>query len=662
MNKAMRDRAKKLIKKGYTPVLQAGKRCIQDGWTTMTVTEADVDDWPDSPLNLAVRTGDHGLVVLDFDQPEGYQQFCEQFPDLTNTHTVLTGSGHGYHVYLICQEGLPKSSGMLKLMGDATVEIKAKGKVVTIPPSIHPDTHQPYTVHVEGAILPITTFEAIARWIEHYNPKPMPILMPDSIPASTGQFTAYARTALQRAAGDLAGQREGGRNDLLNRTAWTMAHFVRQGDLSESEVRMNLTSACISNGLWEEDGERAVIKTYESGYRDGYADSTWIPEVYTRPSTSSGFHPQQPQSQRRNDSRSNWQAQRKPDREMPGDWQAFQPSPKVIEENGVVVIGRTKIIKRSSLFSDLLERIQMDEWIPTNIPIEFPLQSFWGLGGLARISQTGKIMGLVGASGSRKTSCLEMMADAYVKNGTPLWIWTPEWTPVEMAERTLQRMGGPTVTQLRIQDLDKYRVNKLGLPSDPTTRLPENQWAVSAEQFRTIRSWSQDVHYLHNVLLTINEMEEVFAAAKGVVDPFPQVAIWDYAQLLKANEVDENDEGGIYNMIQRLKVLCEYFGILGWVATQVTKADARNTTQEGKHFKGSLVMNVVKNSEGRPGLLRLPFNSERMKLYDELHLDQEFPDDARYLGAQAGRWINPDAFNLFVTVNPEYSDNPLFAS
>lgn len=654
MNKAMRDRAHKLIKKGYTPVLQAGKRCIQKDWTTMTVTEADVDSWPDSDLNLAVRTGDHGLVVLDFDQTEGYQQFCDAFSVLSDTHTVKTGSGHGYHVYLTCQEGLPKSSGVLKLRDGATVEIKAKGKVVTIPPSIHPDTHQPYKVHVEGAIIPITHFKPIQDWIDQYNqkPAPLPIPMPDVLPQENGRFTAYARAALQRAAGDLAAQREGGRNDLLNRTAWTMAHFVRQGDLSESEVRMNLTSACISNGLWDEDGERAVIKTYESGYRDGYADSTWIPEVYTRPQQSSS----------RRDSRSSWEAQRRPDRAMPGDWEAYQVTPKMHEEDGVQVIGRTKIIKRSSLFSDLLERIQMDEWIPTDVPIEFPLQSLWHLDGLARISSTGKIMGLVGASGSRKTSCLEMMADAYVKNGTPLWIWTPEWTPTEMAERTLQRMGGPTVTQLRIQDLDKYRVNKLGLPSDPSTRLPDNQWKFSAEQFRIIRSWSQDVHYIHNVLLTINEMEEVFAEAKGIVDPFPQVAMWDYAQLLRANEVEESDEAGIYNMIQRLKVMCERFGLLGWVATQVTKDDARRTSNEGKHFKGSIVMNVVKNSQGHPGFVRLPFNGERALLYDELHLDQEFDPDARYLGAQAGRYVNPDAFNLLITLNPEYNDNSIYAS
>lgn len=648
MNEAMRNRAHKLIKKGYTPVLQAGKRCIQEGWTTMTVTEADVDGWPDSSLNLAVRTGDHGLVVLDFDDEAGYLMFCDSFSELSSTHTVKTGSGHGYHVYLTVQGELPKSSGVLKLRDGATVEIKAKGKVVTIPPSIHPDTHQPYTVHVEGAIMPITHFQPIQDWIDQYNPKPMPILMPDRLPDNTGQFAAYARAALQRAAADLAAQREGGRNDLLNRTAWTMAHFVRQGDLSEAEVRMNLTAACLSNGLWDEDGERAVTKTYESGYRDGYADSTWIPEVYTRPQRSSY--------------RSGWEKQRKPNREMPGDWQAYTPSPTAeSEERGVQVIGRTKIIKRSSLFSDLLDRIQSDDWSPPEIPIEFPLKSFWHLDGLARISSTGKIMGMVGASGSRKTSCLEMMADVYVKNGIPLWIWTPEWTPTEMAERTLQRMGGPTMTQLRIQDLDKYRVNQLGLPSDPATRLPENQWEWSAEQFRILRSWSQDVHYVHNVLLTVNELEEVIAEAKGLVKPFPQVLIVDYVQLLRANEVEESDEGGIYNLIQRLKVLCEHFGLLGWVATQVTKEESRRAEQEGNLFKGSIVFNVVKNSTGRPGLIRMPFSSERMKLYDELHQDQTFDKDARYLGSQAGRYVNPDAFNFLVTANPEYTNGAMYA-
>lgn len=563
------------------------------------------------------------------------------------------------HVYFTLQDGaeMPKSSGVLQLPespnGQNHIEIKATGRQVVIPPSIHPDTLMGYGYHIPGAIKVITSFEPIAAWIEQYNQKPEYEPRSQSIvdldatadPVAVGEHEAYARAALANMAADLASMGNveyDPQNDTLNKMAWKLAHFVARGDLSESECRNALLGAMSANGYSASFTAKQAEKSFDSGFSKGYGDRSWTPEVYLKPV--------QPRKRTLE-----WKEQRKRDRTMPGDWQAYEPSGKVVESRGVTQIGRTKIVKRSSLFSDMSDRLSDDKHIPSDIPIRFPLKVLHKFGGMAKISQTGKIAGMVGASGSGKTSALETIADAYNEGGTPVWIWTPEWSPTEMTERCLQRHGGVTMDQLREQDLDNYNVNVLGRPSDPAARIPENQWTVAAEIFRKIRGWAEDTYFMHNVLMTIDEMGEVIADAKGQVDVFPRVLIADYVQLLKANEVEDTDEKGLYGLIQRYKAMCEHFGLFGWVATQVTKAEATKT-REGNSgvFKGTAVVNVTKNSLGITGRVRIPSEPSRLRIIDQEYHNQNFDKDAFYLGSQSGRYVNDDPYNLYITLNPEY--------
>jgi Bifunctional DNA primase/polymerase, N-terminal len=109
------------------------------------------------------------LVVLDLDRPESYIALKNSFPALLNTYTVNTGSGKGKHLYWYVTQ-LPETLRVLNTpIGN--LELRAQACLVVGPPSVHPDTHQPYNVH---RALPIQTVPELAElvdWIESFTPR-----------------------------------------------------------------------------------------------------------------------------------------------------------------------------------------------------------------------------------------------------------------------------------------------------------------------------------------------------------------------------------------------------------------------------------------------------------------------------------------------------------
>ena len=77
-----------------------------------------------------------------------------------------------------------------------------------------------------------------------------------------------ASAILNKLAADLASETQGGRNDLLNKTAHTMGGFIASGSISRAEVEASLRAACHRNGLMSEDA-RAVEATLRSGIDSG---------------------------------------------------------------------------------------------------------------------------------------------------------------------------------------------------------------------------------------------------------------------------------------------------------------------------------------------------------------------------------------------------------
>lgn len=85
------------------------------------------------------------------------------------------------------------------------------------------------------------------------------------------EASSRARAVLDKLSNDLASETTGGRNDALNKAAFTMGGFVAAGAISRAEVEASLTNASHRNGLAKDDGMTAVEKTIASGLQSGVA-------------------------------------------------------------------------------------------------------------------------------------------------------------------------------------------------------------------------------------------------------------------------------------------------------------------------------------------------------------------------------------------------------
>ena len=161
---------------GFSVLPLKGKIPSLKAWSQYQVEPATFDEihsWHRAGLlaNVGVVCGavSNNLVVLDLDGPAGYPAFAAMFPQLAETFTVATGGGVGQHVYLFADE-LPDTVRAMKTpIGH--LELRANRCQIVAPPSIHPDTGQPYTILNEFDILRVPDLADLVAWIEAFKPQ-----------------------------------------------------------------------------------------------------------------------------------------------------------------------------------------------------------------------------------------------------------------------------------------------------------------------------------------------------------------------------------------------------------------------------------------------------------------------------------------------------------
>ena len=65
----------------------------------------------------------------------------------------------------------------------------------------------------------------------------------------------------------------GGRNDALNRAAWTLGRWIAAGVLEQANVEDELYAAAVLNGLVVDDGDRQCWATIRSGLSAGLSSA-----------------------------------------------------------------------------------------------------------------------------------------------------------------------------------------------------------------------------------------------------------------------------------------------------------------------------------------------------------------------------------------------------
>ena len=291
----------------------------------------------------------------------------------------------------------------------------------------------------------------------------------------------------------------------------------------------------------------------------------------------------------------------------------------------------------------------LDSHIPETPPLINPLKVLHRFGGECHILEPGQLMGIVGSSGTGKTSMLETIMDALLKFGKNILVWSPEWKPYQLAQRAVQRYEGPTMEALRLHKLWQWErangiANGMGVP------LSKQAISAAFDTAEQISNYPGEAAYVPNSGLTIDQFIEQYPRMLNEFGkPFHALVI-DYVQLMHALEKTDTS---MYDTLMKIRHLCMVYGLVGFTASQTTKA-ATAGQKEMKLLDGTMarfvnedafnvlvtinpefnpvdgswlhsgVLKVDKNSSGRKGLVRVKMNLSLLSWIDEAHDNQDF--------------------------------------
>lgn len=223
-------------------------------------------NWHRCNVGIVCGAVSGNLLVVDLDGREAVLKYISRWPELLQTLTVRTG--RGYHLYYTVDH-LPDNRRI------GGIELRGNGCYVVAPPSVHPETKQPYTLHkrLHPAHVDLAP---VAAWLDGMRdsetplkPKERPIIRGSSegvIRDRNGNPVrnpkAYARFALNDECSRIGRQLEGGRNEHLNRSALRLGQLARLGWLTEGEIESALLGA---SARWSDMSERERLGSIRSG-------------------------------------------------------------------------------------------------------------------------------------------------------------------------------------------------------------------------------------------------------------------------------------------------------------------------------------------------------------------------------------------------------------
>lgn len=563
-------KALELIKQGYTVIPLTGKVPLIKGWQNLRDLIPDqIADWERAGYfqNIGMVTGaaSGNLVVIDFDGLAAYEAALKVFPDLKDTLTVATGSGNGVHVYYKV-DLLPDSMGVLKVpMPDTgemvNVEIKADGKQVVIPPSIHPDTGRQYVKLIDKPIQRKTDLAAIVAYIKGLKPNDDP----QTVETDDKTINPKLLAAVE-------------------------AHFRARPHKNRGEW---IDCSC-PNALAHKHGDSTPSFGYNTKSGAGNCFSCKgmnlaqiCDFIGIRPADYGGFY----------------------EKSEPAAVRIATPLRTYNSNSNTeppAAVAAIPVITRSSRLKTYSDRLYDYETPRENVPVVFPLPALHSLGGMARVITPGKLIGIVGVSGGGKTSLLETMVDSWLDYGVSSLVWSPEWDADEFIARSAQRYGGVSTDELNLHEIFVHELQN-GQPHKVGIELTTRQLEQSAMAIRKLRQWETEVGYLDCPFLTVGHLQASIETTLKALTFKPRVLVIDYVQLFYALET--NADMTMYNLLMRIKAVCKAYKLVGVIASQVTKDSTRGQA------------------------------------------------DGQLLDAMAAQYVRDDAFNLFITVNPDRDAN-----
>lgn len=267
------DAALMYLQHGLSVIPCVGKRAALNAWADFQNRHASrylVQEWHRTGRlqNVAIICGQisGGLVVIDLDGDDAVDHFYSVFPKYRHTYTVLSGSGHGRHLYFKVDLPISTTRTVTDLGG---FELRSDGAYIIAPPSTHPSGGRYYVVN-DTAPMRLDSMQNVRQWIlslmreKHGGKLPDPTPWPPAAPHSN---SVYGAAAMRDEANKVRMALPGQRNEQLNRSAFKLGKLVAKGCLTRSEVESGLYAAAMM--LTATDGEAATLKTIKSGLDAG---------------------------------------------------------------------------------------------------------------------------------------------------------------------------------------------------------------------------------------------------------------------------------------------------------------------------------------------------------------------------------------------------------
>jgi putative DNA primase/helicase len=285
-----------LLEHGYSPLPRIvrdnhGRPAVK-GWSDLCerqLTGHELRQWSAiAAADVTLACGFGGLLVIDVDteDPEILAAITRTLP-----RCVVARRGSKGFALLCRHADGPQRSANIYSADEARkspiVEIMGTGRNITIPPSLHARTGDPYRWinpatgeprEADWRLPPLDELpvivnedlarlrEALAPWSRKSKP-PRPMAdgpAPALSSATEKRYRAYALAGLERAAAEIATLKEGRPTELF-RSVCALGWSVANGVIGESEFTTAYENACRGNGLLARDGPRAIEATIRSG-------------------------------------------------------------------------------------------------------------------------------------------------------------------------------------------------------------------------------------------------------------------------------------------------------------------------------------------------------------------------------------------------------------
>jgi hypothetical protein len=275
--------------RGYSPVpiVTGDRRPLLLRWhrlrtTALTETEIERIAQRHPGAGLGVAGGFNGLVPVDVDTD--MRVIVHAVMAVLPKARVGKRGRRGETWFFRDPTGQLSACKFMDRAGRPLVELLVTGQAV-IPPTVHPETGRPYCwltrhdfIDTHAEMLPVITADHVAelkRALRRWMPEPARPSVAPSLPVlpttrthegHSNRYTAYAFAVLASEAPILASMaKDTGRNTKLFQIAARVGAFVAHGKLSLAAVESVLMSACQANGLLDEDGRAACLRSMMSG-------------------------------------------------------------------------------------------------------------------------------------------------------------------------------------------------------------------------------------------------------------------------------------------------------------------------------------------------------------------------------------------------------------